>query len=154
MRIRIRNGTFGYREKLPDGSYSVSVLAKTPQDPPFEVDTETGKWLIINGIAEAADCAGDPDVATALPGAEAEAEGSDPADAENAPAGKGAPEGGPDGLDGMSFQELKALAEELGLGTKSLRSKAALAAAIRAADEEAEDDGEELPALDAGDRIV
>lgn len=155
MKIRIINGTFGLREKLPDGSWSISVHAKTRQDPPFEVDEELGIRLISEGIAEAAEPAAIPDVATGLPDAEENAEGGTLSDAESGAEGIEEPDGEdePD-LESLNYTALRMMALDMGIDTKPLRSKNALIAAIAAFDAEAEDDGEQPPALDADELIV
>ncbi len=49
MLVKMTNGSFCLKEKMPDGS--VHVAGKTRSDPPFEVDAELGAELISRGVA-------------------------------------------------------------------------------------------------------
>ena len=107
MLIKMSNGSFGYREKTPEG-YSLHVVGKTRLDPPFEVDEEVGNDLIARGVAVRVD----------VP--------------QEAPAQAAPPKGMTDAhLDGGQFEamtvaELKELAGEMGLDVSGIRKKADL----------------------------
>ena len=134
MLVKMINGTFGYREKTPEG-YSMFVTCKSRVDPPFEVDEEVGLDLIDRGVAVS--------VESDMAAPDLTASGSETANPDNAqgtegedPAANGIdpdPEAGmiPAYLDGadletMTVAQLKALAEEMGLSTGGTRKKADL----------------------------
>lgn len=107
MLIKMTNGSFGYREKTPEG-YSLHVVGKTRLDPPFEVDEEVGNDLIARGVAVRVD-------------------GPQEAPAQAAPP-EGMIEATMDGgqFEDMTVAELKKLAVEMGLDVSGIRKKADL----------------------------
>lgn len=157
MLVKMINGTFGYREKTPEG-YSMFVTCKSRVDPPFEVDDEVGNDLLSRGAAVLVDKTSAE--AVSLPSVVEEDAGgsSTPPEAENDAQGDGeAAEGqlDPEQLLTMTNAQLKKLAEDMGLDASKCRNKAAYVALITAAAVELEpEDGEQPPDLNAEAPIV
>lgn len=127
MLVKIISGTYGHRPILPNGQKSHYVIPVKPGNPPIDVEEAEGERLIGLGVAEAVQAEN-----IKAPGKEA---------AETAPEAenKGV------SLEEMSFNELKALAQENGVDVSGIRSKSGLIEAITAA--------EEAPSFDAQDVV-
>lgn len=131
MLIKIINTTYGHRPILPNGQKSHYVIPVRPGNPPIEVEQAEGERLIAMGVAAEVT----PEKITAQ---EPEApEGASEAQTEGT------------ALEDMSFNDLKALAQENGIDIAGIRSKAGLIEAITAA----QDPEDGFPALDAQDVI-
>ena len=113
MFIKIISGTYGHRPLLPDGTRSHSLTTVRPGDPPIEVCKSDGERLI--GLRVAVEIKPEE-----IKGQTVEAPGT-PAEPEEM---HGIP------LEEMSFADLKALAQEMGIKTGNIRSKAGLIEAI------------------------
>ena len=127
MLVKIISGTYGHRPILPNGQKSHYVIPVKPGNPPIDVEEAEGERLIGLGVAEAVQAE-----KIKAPKAEA-AEGASEAQTEGT------------SLEEMSFNELKALAQENGIDIGGIRSKAGLIEAITAA--------EEAPTFDAQDVV-
>ena len=140
MLIKIISGTYGHRPLLPNGKRSPYLNPVKAGGPPIEVDDAEAERLFALGVAEKAD----PEENKA-PEAKA---------AEKAPEAAGEPiTGHLDGVDleSMSFNDLKALAKDIGIDAGKIKSKAGLIQAIT--EVEVESPAEELPAFDAEDVV-
>ena len=140
MLIKIISGTYGHRPLLPNGKRSPYLNPVKAGSPPIEVDDAEAERLFALGVAEMAD----PEENKA-PEAKA---------AEKAPEVSGEPiTGHLDGVDleSMSFNDLKALAKDIGIDAGKIKSKAGLIQAITEVEVEAP--AEELPAFDAEDVV-
>lgn len=131
MLIKIINTTYGHRPILPNGQKSHYVIPVRPGNPPIEVEQAEGERLIALGVAAEVT----PEKITA-PKTEAPEEASEAKTEGTA-------------LEDMSFNDLKALAQENGIDIAGIRSKAGLIEAITAA----QDPEDGFPALDAQDVI-
>ena len=136
MLIRITNGTYGHSPILPDGSKSRYVVPVTRKSGPIDVDPDEAARLVELGVAEYV--TGEPVKAEKAPEAPAEETVTGHLDGTD--------------LESMSFAELKALAQDMGIETGKIKSKAAMIEAITAVEVEApaEDD---LPDLNAQDVV-
>ena len=140
MLVKIISGTYGHRPLLPNGKRSPYLNPVKAGSPPIEVDDAEAERLFALGVAEKAD----PEENKA-PEAKA---------AEKAPEAAGEPiTGHLDGVDleSMSFNDLKALAKDIGIDAGKIKSKAGLIQAITEVEVEAP--AEELPAFDAEDVV-
>jgi len=141
MLIKIINTTYGHRPILPNGQKSHYVIPVRPGEPPIEVEQAEGERLIALGVA-----------AEVTPGKITALEPEAP---------EGATEAQTEGnaekvsLDSMSFNELKAYAQELGINTQKIKSKVGMITEImkiiNGADESIPFD--ELPDLTAEDVV-
>ena len=129
MLVKIISGTYGHRPILPNGQKSHYVIPVRAGEAPIEVNDAEGERLIGLGVAEAVQAE-----KIKAPKAEA-AEGASEAETEGV------------SLEDMSFDDLKALAQEKGIDIKGIRSKAGVIEAINAGAEEAP------PAFDAQDVV-
>ena len=129
MLVKIISGTYGHRPILPNGQKSHYVIPVRAGEAPIEVNEAEGERLIGLGVAEAVQAE-----KIKAPKAEA-AEGASEAETEGV------------SLENMSFDDLKALAQEKGIDIKGIRSKAGVIEAINAGEEEAP------PAFDAQDVV-
>lgn len=131
MLIKIINTTYGHRPILPNGQKSHYVIPVRPGEPPIEVEQAEGERLIALGVAAEVT----PEKITA----------------QEPEAPEGASEAKTEGtaLEDMSFNDLKALAQENGIDIAGIRSKAGLIEAITAA----QDPEDGFPTLDAQDVI-
>lgn len=136
MLIKIINTTYGHRPILPNGQKSHYVIPVRPGEPPIEVEQAEGERLIALGVA--AEVTPEKITAPKTEAPEGASEAQTEGDAEKV------------SLDSMSFNELKALAQEMGLDVGGIRSKAGLIEAITTAQE---DPGDGFPSLDAQDVI-
>ena len=128
MLVKIISGTYGHRPILPNGEKSHYVIPVRAGEAPIAVDEAEGKRLIALGVAEAVEVEN-----VTVSGAEAIEEELEP-QAEDI------------SLEDMTFNELKALAQERGIGIGGIRSKAGMIEAIKAKSEEA-------PGFDAQDVV-
>ncbi len=147
MLIKIVNGTYGHRPTLANGTKSPYIVPVKPNSPPIDVEEDEARRLISIGVAiavkdETAPAApakvspnGNTEAKAQAPEEPAEATVTGYLDAEQ--------------LKEMSFDELKALAKDMGIAITGIRSKAGLIEAITAV--EAEAGGE--PVLDVQDVI-
>ena len=127
MLVKIISGTYGHRPILPNGQKSHYVIPVRAGEAPIDVEKAEGERLIGLGVAEAVQA----EKIKAL---------------KQEPVEK-APEAENEGvsLEEMSFNELKALAQENGVDVSGIRSKSGLIEAINAA--------EEAPSVDAQDVV-
>ena len=127
MLVKIISGTYGHRPILPNGQKSHYVLPVRAGEAPIDVTEAEGERLIGLGVAEAvqAEKIKAPKQEPVEKAPEAENEGTR--------------------LEDMSFNELKALAQENGVDVSGIRSKSGLIEAINAA--------EEAPSFDAQDVV-
>ena len=140
MLVKIISGTYGHRPLLPNGKRSPYLNPVKAGSAPIDVDEAEAERLIALGVAAKAE-AGENEA----PAVKA---------AETAPAAAGEPfTGHLDGadLESMSFNDLKALAKDMGIDAGKIKSKAALIKAI--SEVEVEAPAEELPAFDAEDVV-
>ena len=128
MLVKIISGTYGHRPILPNGEKSHYVIPVRAGEAPIAVDEAEGKRLIALGVAEAVEVEN-----VTVSEAEAIEEELEP-QAEDI------------SLEDMTFNELKALAQERGIGIGGIRSKAGMIEAIKAKSEEA-------PVFDAQDVV-
>lgn len=137
MLIQITNGTYGHTPILPDGRKSRYVVPVNRKTGPIDVEPEEAARLVEAGVAEYVT----DELAKAAKAPEAPAEET--------------VTGHLDGtdLESMTFAELKALAQDMGIETGKIKSKAAMIEAITAVEVEApaEDDLPELSAQDVVD---
>lgn len=142
MKILITNGTYGHSPILPDGSKSRYVIPVNRKSGPIDVDEAEANRLVGLGVAEYV--TGETTKAAKAP---------ETAPTENTGADETAT-GQLEGtdLESMSFAELKALAQELGIETGKIKSKAAM---IEAISEQAEEGipADDMPDLDAQDVV-
>lgn len=133
--IKIIKGTYGYRTERG------IVKPKTAKDGPFSVSPEREAELVAMGVAE---------YAQTEPQTEAKAEAQE-AEAEQAQAGTLDPAQ----LKELTNAKLKELAEDMGIDTKDLRTKASLIGAIVSVDVEAGEsvDEDEIPKFDAASAV-
>lgn len=136
MLIKIINTTYGHRPILPNGQKSHYVIPVRPGNPPIEVEQAEGERLIALGVA--AEVTPEKITAPKTEALEGASEAKTEGDAEKV------------SLDSMSFNDLKALAQEMGLDVGGIRSKAGMIEAITTAQE---DPGDGFPSLDAQDVI-
>lgn len=136
MLIKIINTTYGHRPILPNGQKSHYVIPVRPGEPPIEVEQAEGERLIALGVA--AEVTPEKITAPKTEAPEGASEAKTEGDAEKV------------SLDSMSFNDLKALAQEMGLDVGGIRSKAGMIEAITTAQE---DPGDGFPSLDAQDVI-
>ena len=157
MLIQITNGTYGHTPILPDGRKSRYVVPVNRKTGPIDVEPEEAARLVEAGVAEYV--TDEPAKAAKAPEAPAEEpapveETEAPAEETEAPAEETIT-GHLDGtdLESMTFAELKALAQDMGIETGKIKSKAAMIEAITAVEVEApaEDDLPELSAQDVVD---
>lgn len=127
MLVKIISGTYGHRPILPNGQKSHYVIPVRAGEAPIDVPEAEGERLIGLGVAEA------------VQAEKLKAPKHEPVEK--------APEAENDGtrLEDMSFNELKALAQENGVDVSGIRSKSGLIEAINAA--------EEAPSFDAQDVV-
>jgi hypothetical protein len=127
MLVKIISGTYGHRPILPNGQKSHYVIPVRAGEAPIDVEEAEGERLIGLGVAEAvqAEKIKAPKQEPVEKAPEAENEGVS--------------------LEEMSFNELKALAQENGVDVSGIRSKSGLIEAINAA--------EEAPSFDAQDVV-
>jgi hypothetical protein len=127
MLVKIISGTYGHRPILPNGQKSHYVIPVRAGEAPIDVTEAEGERLIGLGVAEAvqAEKIKAPKQEPVEKAPEAENEGVS--------------------LEEMSFNELKALAQENGVDVSGIRSKSGLIEAINAA--------EEAPSFDAQDVV-
>ena len=127
MLVKIISGTYGHRPILPNGQKSHYVIPVRAGEAPIDVTEAEGERLIGLGVAEAvqAEKIKAPKQEPVEKAPEAENEGVS--------------------LEDMSFNELKALAQENGVDVSGIRSKSGLIEAINAA--------EEVPSFDAQDVV-
>lgn len=127
MLVKIISGTYGHRPILPNGQKSHYVIPVRAGEAPIDVTEAEGERLIGLGVAEA------------VQAEKIKAPKQEPVEK--------APEAENDGvsLEEMSFNELKALAQENGVDVSGIRSKSGLIEAINAA--------EEAPSFDAQDVV-
>ena len=127
MLVKIISGTYGHRPILPNGQKSHYVIPVRAGEAPIDVTEAEGERLIGLGVAEAvrAEKIKAPKQEPVEKAPEAENEGVS--------------------LEDMSFNELKALAQENGVDVSGIRSKSGLIEAINAA--------EEAPSFDAQDVV-
>lgn len=127
MLVKIISGTYGHRPILPNGQKSHYVIPVRAGEAPIDVTEAEGERLIGLGVAEAvkAEKIKAPKQEPVEKAPEAENEGTR--------------------LEDMSFNELKALAQENGVDVSGIRSKSGLIEAINAA--------EEAPSFDAQDVV-
>ncbi len=127
MLVKIISGTYGHRPILPNGQKSHYVIPVRAGEAPIDVTEAEGERLIGLGVAEAvqAEKIKAPKQEPVEKAPEAENEGVS--------------------LEEMSFNELKALAQENGVDVSGIRSKSGLIEAINAA--------EEVPSFDAQDVV-
>ena len=123
MLILITNGTYGHSPLLPDGSKSRYVVPVNRKSGPIDVDPDEAKRLVEAGVAQ---------YVNAEPTAETEKDIETPDAVE---------------MEGMSFAQLKELANELGIDTGGIKSKASMIKAIN-------DLTEEFPLLPPEDVVV
>lgn len=128
MLVRIISGTYGHRPILPNGKKSHYVIPVKAGEAPIDLDKAEADRLIGLGVAEAVKIEENKALETEAP--------------------EGASESKTEGLslEEMSFNELKALAQEKGIDIGGIRSKAGLVKAITA-------EAEELPSFDAQDVV-
>lgn len=133
--IKIIKGVYGYMTK------SGTVKPKTEKDEPFELTAEQEARLVSLGVAVYVE-----DAPAKVPDNE---QMKDEATAHL----------DPEQLAELTNAKLKELAEEMGIDTKNLKTKAQLIEAITSVDvipghvEDVEDDGEELPDFDATEAV-
>ena len=127
MLVKIISGTYGHRPILPNGQKSHYVIPVRAGEAPIDVTEAEGERLIGLGVAEAvqAEKIKAPKQEPVEKAPEAENEGTR--------------------LEDMSFNELKAIAQETGVDVSGIRSKSGLIEAINAA--------EEVPSFDAQDVV-
>jgi len=127
MLVKIISGTYGHRPILPNGQKSHYVIPVRAGEAPIDVTEAEGERLIGLGVAEAvqAEKIKAPKQEPVEKAPEAENEGVS--------------------LEEMSFNELKALAQENGVDVSGIRSKSGMIEAINAA--------EEAPSFDAQDVV-
>lgn len=134
--IRIIKGVYGYLDE------NGMVKPKTEKDAPFELTREQEERLVGLGVAVYVEGETSEGIPTDEPTQGVEEEELAHLD--------------PDQLEELTNAKLKELAEDMGLETSKLRTKAQLIEAITAADVipgPAEDDGEELPSFDAAEAV-
>lgn len=134
--IKIISGVYGYLDK------NGCVKPKTEKDGPFELTKEQEARLVGLGVAEYVETPKDHD----------QNDSGEPAHLD------------PEQLGELTNAQLKELAEEMGIDTKKLTTKAKLIEAITAANvapgpaegedgEGTEDDGEPLPDFDTAEAV-
>lgn len=145
MLVRIISGTYGYIPTLINGEKSPYVVNVTRGDLPIDLDEDEAKRLVKEGVAEYVD--GEAVATATVPFEDADPNGNMPEE-ENAPESQETAENGEDvDLDDMTFAELKAYAQEIGIeNVGKYRSKAALIEAINGI-------GDELPDLTPQDVV-
>lgn len=114
MLVKIISGTYGHRPILPNGQKSHYVIPVRAGEAPIDVDKAEADRLIGLGVAEAV-----------------KAE-KIKAPKEEAPEGASEPKEEGTTLEEMSFNDLKALAQENGIDITGIRSKSGLIEAITA----------------------
>lgn len=133
--IKIIKGVYGYMTK------SGTVKPKTEKDEPFELTAEQEARLVSLGVAAYVE--------------DAPAKVSDNEQMKD----EATAHLDPEQLAELTNAKLKELAEEMGIDTKNLKTKAQLIEAITSVDvipgpvEDVEDDGEELPDFDATEAV-
>ena len=149
MKILITNGTYGHSPILPDGRKSRYVVPVNRKSGPIDVDPEEAARLVEAGVAEYVN----DEPAKVAKAPEAPAEETAPVEETEVPAEETVT-GHLDGtdLESMTFAELKALAQDMGIETGKIKSKAGLIEAITAVEVEAPAD-EDLPELNAEDVV-
>lgn len=128
MLVKIISGTYGHRPILPNGQKSHYVIPVRAGEAPIDVDKAEADRLIGLGVAEAVK--------------------AEKIKAQKEEAPEGASEHKEEGttLDEMSFNDLKALAQENGIDITGIRSKSGLIEAITAG-------ADAPPAFDAQDVV-
>lgn len=158
MRIEIICGTYGYR---PNGSpHPISV----DRGDTCEVPEEEAQRLFQLGVARPAEGAPIPAVATPPEGEEDGGAGADLPDGGEGAEGTKNAHLDPDQLKELTNAKLRELAEEMGIDSAKLKTKAQLIAAITSIpleeaipeddEDSGEDDGKEPPALGAEEPVV
>lgn len=128
MLVKIISGTYGHRPILPNGQKSHYVIPVRAGEAPIDVDKAEADRLIGLGVAEAV-----------------KAE-KIKAQKEEAPEGASEPKEEGTTLEEMSFNDLKALAQENGIDITGIRSKSGLIEAITSG-------ADAPPAFDAQDVV-
>lgn len=148
-KIEITCGTYGYR---PEGSkHPVSI----DRGGTCEVPEEEAQRLFLLGIARPAGEAPVPAVATATVSEDGNGAGADPADGGEGAEGAETAHLDPEQLKELTNAKLRELAEDMGIDTAKLKTKAQLIAAITdvpledaiSENDEGVDDDEAPPAL-------
>ena len=114
MLVKIISGTYGHRPILPNGQKSHYVIPVRAGEAPIDVDKAEADRLIGLGVAEAVKVE------------------KIKAPKEEAPEGASEPKEEGVTLEEMSFNDLKALAQENGIDITGIRSKSGLIEAITA----------------------
>lgn len=150
MKVKIISGAYGYR---PVGSAHPTTIMRGET---CDVTEEEANRLLSIGAAEIAEEAPTEEVITAPDGKDESKAGEDTATQNNGTGSKEDAHLDPDQLSEMKFDELKQLAEDMGIDTKGMRSKASLIDAIVAVEVtvDEEDDGEQPPDLTAAAPVV
>lgn len=117
MYVKMKHGSYGHRVKTPDGH--IHVVGKTRDDPPFEVDEETGAYLLGLGVATAAEPPEVSGVGSDIPEGKAARRG-----AESATDDPGFLD--EEQLQSMTLKDLKALAQDMELEFPANITKKAL----------------------------
>jgi hypothetical protein len=157
MLVKIISGTYGHRPLLPNGKHSPYLNPVKAGSPPIDVDEAEAKRLISLGVAEPVEprknTAPVTEAVEKAPEAEAEEETVTEAVEEAPEAEEETVTGNLDGadLEDMSFNDLKALAKDMGIDAGKFKSKAALIKAI--SEVEVEAPAEDLPDLEAEDVV-
>lgn len=142
--IKIVKGVYGYVDKHG------FVRPKDCNSDPFETSPEQEARLVKLGVAE---YVGEPEKAEPV---------NEPAQAQISEIGEEATHLDPEQLKELTNAELKTMAEDMGIDTAKLKTKAQLIEAITAVDvapgpdedgEGVEDDGEAPPAFDAAEAV-
>ncbi len=139
-KIKVIQGGCGI--KYTDAHGNARHALKTSEDAPFECDDAQAESLVSLGVAKYVGA-----TAAAEPAQQNEDAGEDSQKPENLTGHLDAAQ-----LETMTNEQLKNLAEDLGIDVTGCKKKADFVAAIMAAEVEAEgDDSDELPELDAAD---
>lgn len=131
MLVKIISGTYGHRPILPNGKKSHYVIPVKAGEAPIDLDNAEADRLIGLGVAEAVQTEENKAPETEAPevASESKTEGLS--------------------LEKMSFNELKALAQEKGIDIGGIRSKSGMIEAIT----EAVESGDDFPDLTPQDVI-
>lgn len=146
MYVKMKNGSYGHRVKTPDGH--IHVVGKTRDDPPFEVDEETGAYLLELGVATAAEPPEDSGPSLDMPGENAAQNG-----AESVTDVPGFLD--EDRLQSMTLKDLKTLAQDMELEFPANIAKKKLVELIASQEvfAPAEDPDDMPPVFDPGEAI-
>jgi len=139
MLILITNGTYGHTPTLPNGKKSQYIVPVSRKTGPVDVDPDEAARLVEAGVAEYVT----DELVTETETAPAEEESTEKTVT-----------GHLDGtdLETMTVNDLKALANDMGIDTSKLKKKADLIEAISAVEISAPAE-EEAPELDAQDVV-